>query len=345
MLNFAVLRLVPVLGACVLGVALQGCAPKVDCNGDEVKKDVLAIVKEGLEKAAWYADVKVAMSGDAAITDVKTLAKNETIKQAQCSAQYTVTYNRKPRQVEVEYSVAFLEDKKQLEVLATADKTKLEIMKLAMSEAPIKNGTQEFFDPKTGKLVQSIQWKDNKKDGKQKLWTSDGQTVIADIDWINGKSNGWEKQPDSNGKILTDLKWKDGLQTGHETTLWGNGSLNELKTYVNGKLEGPHKVYALNPNGEGSYARIDETYKDGKLDGTQREYYDAKLEREVVYKDGQVVSDSRETGQLSAGGVAANNPSVDKCVDAKIAAFRKSQGPDAPINHDVLEEWTGECAK
>lgn len=127
--------------------------------------------------------------------------------------------------------------------------------------------------------------------------------------------------------------------------MWATGFLNELKTYVNGQLDGPHKIYAINPNGEGTYVRMDETYKEGNLDGIQREYYNAKLEREVVYKNGQVVSDSRETGKLAAGNDSASNPAVDKCVDAKIAAFRKSQGPDTPLNNDVLQEWTGECSK
>lgn len=36
-------------------------------------------------------------------------------------------------------------------------------------------------------------------------------------------------------------------------------------------------------------------------------------------------------------------PAPEECMDAKINAFRKSEGEEAPIRHDVLEEWRDEC--
>ncbi len=157
-------RAILALGLVMIGATLQGCSAKIDCNGDEVKKDVITIVHESLEKAAWYNEMVPAMSGEASITDVKTISKNDEIKQAQCSAQYTFTYNKTERKVNVEYSLSYLQDKKAVQVLATAEQAKRGVMQLAMSEAPIKNGIQKFYDLQTGKLVQSIEWKDNKKD-------------------------------------------------------------------------------------------------------------------------------------------------------------------------------------
>ena len=66
----------------------------------------------------------------------------------------------------------------------------------------------------------------------------------------------------------------------------------------------------------------------------------------------------KEVAKLSANKVAPVNSStanntgssksaatIEACVDAKINEFRKSQGQDAPINNDVLEEWTDACSK
>lgn len=35
---------------------------------------------------------------------------------------------------------------------------------------------------------------------------------------------------------------------------------------------------------------------------------------------------------------------VQQCVDAKIEAFRREMGDEAPINYMVLDEWEGECS-
>lgn len=36
-------------------------------------------------------------------------------------------------------------------------------------------------------------------------------------------------------------------------------------------------------------------------------------------------------------------PAPEECMDSKIDAFRESEGEEAPIRHDVLEEWRIEC--
>ncbi|MCD1589016.1 hypothetical protein K7H09_23740 [Halomonas sp. IOP_14] len=36
-------------------------------------------------------------------------------------------------------------------------------------------------------------------------------------------------------------------------------------------------------------------------------------------------------------------PAPEECIDAKIDSFRKSEGQETPIRHDVLEEWRVEC--
>jgi antitoxin component YwqK of YwqJK toxin-antitoxin module len=335
-----------VFGLGILGGGLTGCGTKIDCNGNQVKEDVITIVQENLKSAAWYKEMEPAISGEPSITEVKTLSKNDELKQAQCAAQYTFTYNSSERKVDVGYNLSYLQDKKEVQVLATADQVKTGVMQLAMSEAPIKNGTQKIYDEKTGKLVQSIEWKNNVKDGNQKMWTADGETLIADIKWIDGKSNGWEKHPDKSGKIITDLVWKEGKATGFQTTMYIDGSPSEYFTLKDGLRNGPHKQYGIGSPGQSDLV-LEDSYKDDKLDGLQRKYYNGKVEQEIMYKDGQIVADSAATNSPAAAGAAANagNATVDQCVDAKVEAFHKSEGMDALINNDVLQEWTAQCAK
>lgn len=334
----SIARLSPVMSVLLLAMGLQGCAPKIDCNGDQVKKDVVTIVQEGLDKAVWYKEVALALSGNASISDIKTVSKNDELKQAQCTAQYTFTYNKTQRQVEVEYNLSYLQDKKEVQVLAGADQVKTGIMQIVMREVPVKNGTQKIYN-EAGKLVQSIDWKDNKKDGSQKIWTADGATLVADLTWLDGRSNGWEKYPDSSGKIITDLVWKDGMATGYQTATYAIGTPSEYVTLKDGKKNGPHRRYQLVSPGEDGLT-LEDNYKDDKLDGLQRKYWNGKIEQETMYKDGVVVAGGQDAGAAAAPGKSA----ADKCVDQKIDAFHKESGMDAPINHDVLEEWTAQCA-
>ncbi|RFP18346.1 MULTISPECIES: toxin-antitoxin system YwqK family antitoxin [unclassified Duganella] len=334
-------RIIPAVVLCLIGLTLQGCSPKVDCNGDKVKEDVLTILKENLDKAVWYKEGELAFSEKRAIGDVKTISKNEELKTASCSAQYSFTYNNTERKVPVDYNLSFLEDKKEVQVLADANSVKAGVMQLVMAQAPVKNGTQKIYDPGTGKLVQSIEWKDNQRNGNQKMWLPDGATLVADINWINGKSNGWEKHPDSSGKIVTDLTWKEGLATGYQTIFLINGSPMSYTTFKDGKKNGVHKVFSTMSSSSDSYVSIEDNYKADVLDGLQKTYYDAKLEKEIVYKDGVVVSETDKTNSNSA----VNASSVDKCVNVKIDAFHKANGNDAPINNDALQEWTADCSK
>lgn len=335
------LRLIPVVALCLIGLVLQGCSQKVDCNGDKVKEDVLTILKENLDKAVWYKEAELAFTEKRVVDEVKTTSKNEGLKTASCSAQYEFTYNNTERKVAVDYDLSFLEDKKEVQVLADANAVKAGIMQLLMAQAPIKNGTQKIYDPKTGKLVQSIEWKDNQRDGNQKMWLADGTTLVADINWIHGKSNGWEKHPDDSGKIITDLTWKDGLETGYQTLFLINGSPMSYTTFKDGKKNGVHKIFSTMSGSADSYASVEDNYKDGVLDGLQKTYYDGKLEKETIYKDGQVVSETDKT----TSNAVANSANVDKCVDAKVDAFHKANGNDAAINNDVVQEWTAVCSK
>ncbi len=46
---------------------------------------------------------------------------------------------------------------------------------------------------------------------------------------------------------------------------------------------------------------------------------------------------------ISEGFVDITDPAVSACTDAKVAAFHKSQGDDAPLNYDVFNEFAVAC--
>jgi hypothetical protein len=271
---------------CLAGLILQGCSPKLDCNNDKVKADVLTIMQDNFDASTWYKRAELGLSGKPEIQNVTTTSKNDELKTAACSAQYTFTYNKTARKIAFDYSLSFLEEKKEVQVLTDESRVEFVFLKLFIMQPPIKNGTQKIYDPKTGKLVQSIQWKDNEPDGNEKMWLSDGTTLIADINWSNGKATGWEKHSDSTGKILTELSWKNGLQTGYQTISLDDGSPVSYTTFKNGKKHGIHRVFSTMSSSGASYVRIEDNYKDDVLDGRQKIYSDGKLKEEGLYKDG-----------------------------------------------------------
>lgn len=162
------------------------------------------------------------------------------------------------------------------------------LLKMFIMQPPIKNGTQKIYDPKTGRLVQLIEWKDNQLAGKQKMWLSDGATLTTDLNWIGGKATGWEKHFGDDGKILTELSWKNGLQTGYQTILLGDGSPVSYTTFKNGKKHGIHRVFSTMGASGTSYVQVEDNYMDDVLDGRQKIYSDGKLQQEGFYKDGML---------------------------------------------------------
>lgn len=65
----------------------------------------------------------------------------------------------------------------------------------------------------------------------------------------------------------------------------------------------------------------------------------------------QAISPQQQTPVDAAPAQTATLPEVakelqkksDECVEGKVAAFRKERGDDAPVRHDMLEEWQEQC--
>jgi len=332
---------------CATTLLLQGCGNKVDCNSSKVKEDAIEIIQSHLNAIAWYNDIHAAISGEPELTSIKTLSRNDDLKQGQCSAKYTFTYNKKPREIEVGYSLAYLQDKGETEVKVVIDDVKGGIMSLVMSERPVKDGVEKIIDQKTGNLQQKIEWKDGVEDGveeiynpatnqliakihvekgrkagSEKRWNADGTVLLIDLNWVDGKATGFQKVLDKSGtKILTDLIFKDGRATGFQTT---------------GNLDDSYVV---------------DNYKDGKLDGRHQEIESGKVVKETNFRNGveepinppvQALSTKSMTFD-SASMELVNNLKKRACVDSKIDEFHKKNGIDALIASEILSEWESGC--
>jgi hypothetical protein len=145
-------RVIPAVLLCLAGLILQGCSPKLDCNGDKVRADVLTIIKDKLDALGWYQRAKLGLSGAPAIQNVTTSARNDAHNTAACSAQYTFTHNKTPRKIAFDYSLSSLEDKKEVQVVANADIVEAELLQLFILQPLQKMGTKRFMIP------QQVSW-------------------------------------------------------------------------------------------------------------------------------------------------------------------------------------------
>jgi antitoxin component YwqK of YwqJK toxin-antitoxin module len=310
--------------------------------------------------------MQVALSGSPGLTSVKTLSQNGELKQAQCSAKYTFIYNGKPREIDVPYDLAYLQDKGETEVKVAVGDVMGGIMAIVMREQPIKNGVEKVIDPKTGNLQHEIEWKhgvqdgvekiykpatnkliaqinvvNGKKSGAEKWWNADGSQLLIDLIWVDGKATGFQKQYDASGnKLITDLVWKDGKATGLQTT--GNLETNyDEYHFKDGLYDGIHKHYGISIAANGVFLFKTDNYKDGKLDGLSQELDEAgKVVAESNFKNGVAGPASVQSASTTPSG---GKVSSEKCLDSKITKFHKEKGNDALVSNDMITEWETSC--
>jgi hypothetical protein len=115
---------------------LQGCGASVDCNDSKSKGTAIEIIKSQLKNAVWYNQIGSFALSEPEITDIKTLAHNDGIKQSQCAGKYSFTYNGKPRSIDFTYDLAYLEDKHDTEVKVDANTVMATLMMMVAREAP-----------------------------------------------------------------------------------------------------------------------------------------------------------------------------------------------------------------
>lgn len=329
MMNNSTNRKFQILLALSLTVLLQACGSKVDCNNSKNKDNALEIIQSNLSNAVWYNQLGASLKGTPELSSIKTVSKNDELKQSQCNGKYSFTYNEKLRTIDVNYEIAYLQDKGESEVKVFVNEVIGGFIGLVGSEPPIRNGIEKKMDSKTGNLLSKTEWKNGvqdglaeiynpvtkklisqinfvkgNKDGLQKEWTEDGSMQLVDLMWIAGKATGYQKFLNTdNGKLLVDLTWKDGKESGFITTGYLNFK-HEEHFMKDGLLHGIYKeydvdnIYDSNHNASSLkvYLATTANYKDGKLDGQQKTFdVNGKTTSEKNYKEGIEVAENTAT--------------------------------------------------
>ncbi|WP_302857466.1 toxin-antitoxin system YwqK family antitoxin [Ralstonia pseudosolanacearum] len=294
----------------IFAISLTACGGKVDCNSSAPKKDALEIIQSNLNNAVWYNEMKLAITGEPKLENIKTLDTQNDGKQSQCVGSYTLTYNEKPHSIDVAYDLTYLEDKKDTEVKVAVRDVQSGLMGLAVSERPIKNGEEKVFDTYNGNLIAVRRWKKGREDGVQEYYDRESKAMVRQYTSVDGEKNGPEKAWGANGKLMTDLTWKNGKATGFATTEGGAGyTIVQLK---DGLKEGPQKTYEASQDSE-HLAKI-ENFKNGKLDGlTQKFNEQGKIIFEVLYREGRLAMEDNKTAQT-----------INTCVAGLEADYRKN---------------------
>lgn len=287
----------------LVAVGLTACGAKVDCNSSAVKKDALEIIQSHLNNAVWYNEMKLAITGDPKLENIKTVETDKDKKQAQCQGTYSLTYNEKPRSIDFIYNLAYLEDKGETEVRVVVRDVQGGLMGLAMTERPIKNGeeksenngflvvrhwknglqdgVQEIYDRDTKALTHQSNWIAGKKNGTEKEWTRDGNQLISEVNWLNDEKSGPEKRWTSDGKLITDLVWADDKKSGVEQELRDGQPAAEIN-WKDGKKNGLERKWSRTQ----LVAEI--TWVNGEKQGSEKRWTsDAQLITDLVWADGK----------------------------------------------------------
>lgn len=223
-----------------------------------------------------------------------------------------------------------------------------------------KNGLEEVHNPfENEALITRRNWVDNQKSGNEKKWDITGKILRTDLNWVDGKQTGVvrynTRQESYKNGILdgTQIYYTDpqGLvrympkemsdqisKISNMTEILQGGSdfigdvpgmaVEKSETYANG-------VYQPNPALQGCVNAKEAAYKVE----TMNFQYNEVTNVNIIHWEKECAA-----GQTApaSGQVQTTGSSVSACLDAKIAAVRKTS-PDELIRNDVLDEWEQEC--
>lgn len=104
-----------------------------------------------------------------------------------------------------------------------------------------KNGWQEVYNSQ-GELLNKNEFKLGKKVGEHKTYSDDKKLTKEEYYDSNGLKIGNWKEYNKNGEIYTEQEYKNDSLNG-SSKRYGQGFLQEMSTYKNGKREGLAKYY------------------------------------------------------------------------------------------------------
>lgn len=331
----------PIVIALVV-ISVTACGDKIDCNSSSVKKNVIEIVQSHLDNAVWYNQMKIAIKGDPTIENITKVESSSNGNQAQCMAKYSITYNEKPRSIDFNYNLAYLEDKKDTEVKVNVGEVQSGLTRIIMMESPIKNGEEKIYDT-NNKLVAVRNWKKSVEDGVQSTYDRHTGTLIHQYNMVDGKKNGVEKSWETDGTVVNEIEWKNGKANGLMYYDDSGKFLTSLKfpfpykvvQLTDGEKNGVQKTYSVS-NGVGALIQT-ENFKNDKLDGlTQKFDSKGNVIFQVLYSQGSLVL----TDALTANSI---NVCIEGWINRKKNSGLYTWGSDQDRDKYFMEEFRTKC--
>ena len=327
----------------LIATSVTACGDKLDCNSSSVKKNVIEIIQSHLDNAVWYNQMKIAIKGTPTIENITKVESSSNGNQAQCMGKYSITYNEKPRSIDFNYNLAYLEDKKDTEVKVNIGDVQSGLTRIVMMESPIKNGEEKIYDIHNGKLIAVRNWKKNVEDGLQSSYESNTGTLIHQYSMVDGKKNGIEKSWETDGTIVNEIEWKNGKANGLMHYDNSGKFLTSLKypfpykavQLTDGVKNGVQKTYSVS-NGVGAVIEI-ENFKNDKLDGVKQKFdSNGNVIFQVLYSQGVLVVNDTTTAS-----------SIKVCVEGWLDRKKNSGlytwGSDQDRDKYFMEEFQTKC--
>ena len=171
-------------------------------------------------------------------------------------------------------------ENKVITIQPSNNESKIEVVKGSLTgsytgeikgEKPHGNGVFKFNAPNSSGLTYTGGFKDGKFDGKFILVTNDNTNSRMEGVYKEGLLQGNCKHYE-NGKLLTEIEFKDGNPNGKMIAYYDNGKIQTEAEMKDGNPHGKMKMYY--PNGKLQADMDIKGYKDGKPYGKAKLYYD-----------------------------------------------------------------------
>jgi len=157
--------------------------------------------------------------------------------------------------------------------------------KLAEFKDGLYDGKYQFF--KSNKLREEGSYKEGRKDGIFKEYTSDGVTLKSQKTYKNGKTDGVWISYFANGEPEREKTYKEGIEEGPERKYdYKSGDLITEMNFVNGKKHGKQHQQITSST---KHYIIESNYDNGILTGDYSEIYvdNGIVCKQGVYKNGK----------------------------------------------------------
>lgn len=128
-------KLLSIGSVTAIALLVSGCGSSVDCNDSKSKATAVEIIQSRLNQATWYKQLGSALTTPE-LVNIKTVTSNDELKSRSCSGQYSFSYNKTPRTIDVTYLLSYLQDKKETEVKVYTDDVAAGLMAMVMRERP-----------------------------------------------------------------------------------------------------------------------------------------------------------------------------------------------------------------